>query len=176
MSNDVDKNNNPANVKPQMSVKNIIPMTSTTLRLEAPARDGYHRHWFRGTGERIARAQQAGYTFVDAADVKVNNFDLGGDASNSGNTDMGSRVSVISGDDSDGAGQPGRLYLMECPSEFYEHAQTILAARNESVAEALRGGKIGAENDSNQKDTNARYIPAGTQIPDLFNPNKRRRG
>jgi len=148
------------------------PMTSATLRLEVPKKDGWHRHWFRGNPERIARAQQAGYRFVDSDDVSVNNFDLAGDAKQSGNSDMGSRVSVISGDDIDQGGQPGRLYLMECRQEHYEVGQKILAARNEDVAAAIRGGYLGSEQESGS-DQKARYTKG--KIPDLFNPNKPRR-
>ena len=167
-----EKVNNPSN-GPELP-PNFRPMTSATLRLETPSRDGYHRHWFRGTGERIARALQAGYTFVDSSDAHVNNFDLGGDAKSSGSSDLGTRVSVISGDDIDAAGQPGRLYLMECPEEFYEIGQKVLEDRNEAVAEALRGGKIGVgKGDETENDSRKRYVKG--QVPDLFNPNKRRR-
>src|SRR3972149_5192497 len=116
------------------------PLGAPTLRLEAPVREGYHRRWIRGNPERIARAMKAGYTFVEPEDTHINNFDLGGDANASGSSDLGSRVSVVSGDDLDKSGQPGRLYLMECPEEYYEVGRGILADRNESVAEALRGG------------------------------------
>lgn len=149
----------------------FIPMSQGVEKLKVPEREGYHRRWFRGDAGRIARAQQAGYTFVDPADVELNNFDLGGDAKNSGNTDLGTRVSVISGDETGTDGQPHRLYLMECPEEFYEYSRSILADRNESIAEALRGGKIGDE-ELSAKDRKAKYVGEG--VPDLFNPNKRR--
>lgn len=154
--------------------KNYRPMTSAVMRLEVPEKDGFHRHWFRGTGERLARAQQAGYVFVDPKDVQVNNFDLGGNSAESGNTDLGSRVSVVSGDDADASGQPGRMYLMECPDHLYEYAQGILEQRNESVAEALRGGKLGTGYDGEtQIDSQNRYVKG--KSPDLFTPRKNRR-
>jgi len=165
-------NNNPANASAELKIPaGFIPMSSGVQRLQVAARDGYHRHWFRGEPNRIARAQQAGYSFVAKEDVKVNNFDLGGDANASGDTDLGSRVSVISGDDVDNSGQPGRLYLMECPNAYYEYGQRILADRNESVAEALRGGKIGVDRETSE-DSSKRYVKGAT--PDLFNPNRRR--
>jgi hypothetical protein len=40
---------------------------------------------------------------------------------------MGTRVSVIRGDDISQNGQPGRLYLMKCPQEIYDYAQGLLA-------------------------------------------------
>lgn len=165
-------NNNPAN-KPNLP-KGYQPMSVGMKRLEVPTRDGYHRRWFRSDAGRIQRALRAGYQFVDPEDVELNNFDLGGDAKESGNSDMGSRVSVVSGDGIDATGQPGRLYLMECPNELYEYSRSVIDDRNESIAEALRGGQLGAgHDDETQSDRSQRYVKG--KIPDLFNPNKSRR-
>lgn len=166
---------NPANLKKKYNLpENFQPMSKGVMKLEVPEREGYVRRWFRGDPGRIGRAIQAGYTFVDANEVHLNNFDLGGDAKNSGNTDLGTRVSVISGDEADSTGQPARLYLMECPEEIYEYSRKLLDDRNESVAEALRGGKIGAGSNSDETtfDQSTRYVKG--KVPDLFNPNKRR--
>lgn len=169
----MSQNNNPANASDIPA--DFQPMDSAIQRLEVPKKDGFHRHWFRGNPERIARAQKAGYRFVDPNEVNINNFDLGGDAKESGNTDLGSsRVSVISGDDLDTTGQPGRLYLMECPEHLYQISKKSLEDRNEGVAAALRGGKIGAgEQGETPVDTQKRYMKGNT--PDLFIPNKTRR-
>ncbi len=145
------------------------PFSEGSLKLEVPERPGWHRHWFRGEPGRIERARQAGYTHVTSGDVKVANQDLGGDAKSDGNSDLGSLVSIVSGGVSED-GQPERMYLMECPDEIYEYAQSILADRNESVAAALRGGTIGADKES-RGDASHRYVK-GT-VPDLFNPRRR---
>ncbi len=169
-----DKKVNPANEVEGIPV-GFRPMTSAVLRLQVPERDGFHRHWFRGTPERINRAMQAGYRFVDdtGETVNVRSFDLAGDSEKDGNSDLGSRISVISGDDLESNGQPGRLYLMECPNHLYEIGQKILADRNESVAEAIRGGTTGKlQNGETNKDAGQRYVK-GT-VPDLFNPSTRR--
>lgn len=166
---------NPANEGKRELPKGFRPMTSATLRLEVPDKDGWHRHWFRGTPERIARAKQAGYTFVDPQEVDTNNFDIAGDSMDSGSTDLGSAVSVISGDDIGNDGQPGRMYLMECPNEWYEEAQKVLVERNEEVASALRGGRIGMDGTIAGGDPSTQYRDKSIAIPDLFNPNKRRR-
>lgn len=170
-----DKTNNPANPVGGLP-KGFKPMSSAVLRLEVPEREGYHRHWFRGTPERLARAHQAGYRFVDPADetVAVHNFDPAGDSDESKGTDLGSRISVISGDDVDSSGQPGRLYLMECPMEYYEVAQQLLADRNESIAEAIRGGKTGAgQGGESGVDISKRYTR--DLSVNLFNPKNRSR-
>lgn len=164
---------NPANdVKVSAIPDGYIPMSAPVQRLQVPERDGYVRHWFRGDYNRLQRAQQAGYRFVDTSEVRVNNFDVGGDSKTTGSTDMGSRVSIVTGDDTGPDGQPNRLYLMEIPKELFEYGQKLLQERNDSVAEALRSGLIGSDEDSAQ-DKAARYAKTG--VPDLFNPNKRRR-
>ena len=164
---------NPANV-PELP-KGYRPMTSSELRLEVPEKEGYHRHWFRGTPERLARAQQAGYRFVDPEDVTahVNNFDIAGDATASGSTDMGSRVSVISGGaDREDDGQPGRMYLMEVENELYEYSQSLLSDTLDGVAEALRGGTIGrGETGETATDMANRYTKG--KPSDLFTPKRR---
>lgn len=165
-------NNNPSNV-PELP-KGFQPMSQGVKKLEIPHRDGYHRRWFRGDPGRIAKAQRAGYTFVHPEDTELNNFDLGGDAKNDGNTDMGTRVSVISGDEPDQFGQPGRLYLMECPIHLYKISRGLVEDRNESIAAALRGGEVGVGQDGETMvDVQKRYTKG--KMPDLFIPNKSRR-
>lgn len=165
--NTTDKIKNPANT-PALP-DGYKPMTEGHMKLAVPEREGYHRHWFRGDAGRIARARQAGYTHVLAGDTHVNNHDLGGDAKSDGSTDLGSQISITSGGIAED-GQPERMYLMECPKELFEHAQSILAERNESVAEALRGGLIGSEKET-RGDAQHRYIKGA--VPDLFNPKRR---
>lgn len=165
---------NPANnIEHQVIPDNYIPMSAPIQRLQVPKKDGFVRYWFRGDAGRIHRAQQAGYRFVDQSEVKVNNFDLGGDASKSGSTDMGSRVSIITGDQTFD-GQPARLYLMEIPEELYEKGQEFLRNANEAVAAALRSGLIGSDaTGESAGDKASRYAKNG--VPDFLNPNKRRR-
>ena len=166
---------NPANVEePFVIPADFQPMSLPKERLAAPERPGWHRHWFRGTPDRLARARAAYYQFVDPESVGLNNLDLGGDARDGGNTDMGTRVSVVAGDDMDQTGQPSRLYLMECRQELFEASQKILAERNESIATALRGGMMGAgaaDTGETRDDVQQRYVKG--KVPDLFNPRKR---
>lgn len=159
--------NNPSNSKKRELPEGFQPMSQGIKKLEVPERPGYHRRWFRGDASRIARAQRAGYTFVEPDEVELNNFDLGGDAKESGNTDLGSRVSVVSGDDLDATGQPGRMYLMECPMEYYEASRELIEDRNEGIAKALRGGHIGeGEDGETAVDVQKRYTKG--KMPDLF--------
>ncbi|MBT9137980.1 MAG: hypothetical protein DDT31_00524 [Syntrophomonadaceae bacterium] len=179
---------NPANeVETSVFPKGFQPMSSITQKLEVPERPGYHRRWFRSDPGRIAKAQRAGFRFVSYDEASLVNFDLGGDAKNSGNTDLGTRVSIISGDGADAGtrvsiisgdgadatGQVGRLYLMECPMEFYEVSRKLVEDRNESVAEMLRGGQAGAGGaGESYNDVTKRY--SRITMPDLFTPKNRR--
>lgn len=164
---------NPANeLKVSEVPADYIPMSVPNLRLQVPAKPGFFRYWFRGDAARLQRAMQAGYKFVDQSEVRINNFDLGGDASNSGNTDMGSRVSITSGDETDSNGNPNRLYLMEIPNHLYEKGQEYITERNDQVAMALRSGLLGADGEAST-DKKSRYSKSG--VPDLFNPVKIRR-
>lgn len=149
-----------------------IPMSVPVQRLEAPDMPGFHLHWFLGSSERLQRAIDGGYEFVDERELKINNVSLGGDSTASGNTDMGSRVSIVSGQEVGKDGQPTRLILMKIKQEWWEEDQKLVEQRNEQVAAALRGGLLGAEKDA-AGDTALRYIDkARTKIPDLFMPKR----
>lgn len=166
---------NPAN-EPKVSEipENYVPMSAPIQRLQVPEKPGFVRYWFRGDPNRLQRAMQAGYKFVNPNDVKVNNFDVGGDSKNSGNTDLGTRVSVVTGDETGPDGQPNRLYLMEIPKELYDYGQRLLEERNEQIAEELRSGLIGSDSTGESgRDKATRYSKTG--VPDLFNPHKNRR-
>jgi len=103
-----------------------IPMSVPVQKLSAPDIPGYHLHWFNGTPERIQRARDGGYEFVDSTELQLNNASIGGDSTQSGNTDMGSQVSIVSGDEVGRDGQPSRLILMKIKQEWYEEDQKLV--------------------------------------------------
>ena len=152
-----DNKANPATGELQLP-KGYKPMSVGQRRLEVPEKPGWHRHWFRGMPSNLQRAQQAGYKFVDPEDIDLNSFDLAGVDTDEKGTDLGTRVSVTSGDDIGVGGQPGRLYLMECPEALYEYAQGILREGNTQTVDALRGGQVGAgKNGETRDDRSKRY-------------------
>lgn len=150
-----DKKQNPANEKLELP-KGYRPMSVGIRRLEVPPIPGYHLHWFRGSAANLLRAQQAGYSYVDPDEVDLNDFDLAGDGEENKGTDMGTRVSVISGDDAGTQGQAGRLYLMKCRNEIYEYSRTLLSDQLDSTVAAIRGGRDAQGNP--EKDTQHRYV------------------
>lgn len=171
---------NPANVPGTTAAeRKRVPMTAPVLKLYVPDLPGYHLHWMRGDAGRLAQAEKAGYEFVDSSEVDINNVLLGGDATKSGNTDMGSRVSVIAGQETGGDGQPVRLYLMKQKQEWYEEDQKILESRNDQIAQTLtanfRQGTVGGKADGEtSEDMQNRYVnKTRTKIPDLFTKKRR---
>lgn len=164
---------NPANsVAKTKSDRTRVPMSTAQLKLEVPDIPGYHLHWMMGTPARIAQAMKAGYTFVDHTEVDVVNTGLADDASTNGNTDMGSRVSVVAGNDTGEDGKEQRLYLMKIPLEFWEEDQAALEAKNEQIAATIRGGQ---DTSSNPNGSESRYIPEASRrnMANLFTPKRR---
>lgn len=171
-----NKQTNPANnVKQDRSERTRVPMSLPLQKLAVPEIPGYHLHWIMGSPSRIAQAIKGGYEFVNDDEVDVVNTGLANDPRESGNTDMGSRVSVIAGSDTGEDGREQRLYLMKIKEEWWQEDQELLAQRNEQVAAAIRGGRhVGANPHSRGPDDNL-YVPEAHQkaVANLFTPKRR---
>jgi hypothetical protein len=165
---------NPATSPAAKQERKRVPMSVPVQKLETTELPGYHLHWFRSDAERLQRALDGGYEFVDEREMKINNVSLGGDSAVSGNTDMGSRVSIVSGQEVGKDGQPARLILMKIKQEWYDEDQALLEARNVQVRDTLLGGMIGAEKDG-AGDSRHRYVDKSrTQIPEFFKDKRKR--
>ena len=151
-----------------------IPLSVPQRKLEVPEIPGYYLRWFRGTATRLAQAERAGYVFVTPDEVQLNNVSIGGDASRDGNSDMGSRVSVIEGGEVDGQGQAVRMYLMKQLLEHKREDDAVVQKRNDAVVDALtasyQAGAVAAGTQGEQSDdVAARYVDRSrTRIPELF--------
>ena len=130
---------NPANA-PERAPRQRIPMALPTLKLSVPDIPGYKCYWFRGSSNRLQQAIAAGYEFVERGEVELNGYGLANSYDVDGNTDMGSRVSVASGDGSDGTNSQ-RLYLMKIRAELWEEDERAVEEKHESVAAQIRGDK-----------------------------------
>lgn len=160
-------------INPRASVtkaeRKRIPMSTPVSKLAVPDVPGYHLHWFSSAADRIARALDAGYEFVDNTEVKPNAVDLGQDSAVSGNTDMGSRVSVVAGKQVDAEGQAIRLVLMKIKQEWWEADQKLVEQRNDLVADSLKGGLTGGAQAQDANELHQRYVSKDrTKLPDLF--------
>ena len=152
-----------------------IPLSVPQRKLQVPAIPGYHLRWLRGIG-RAQQAIQAGFEFVSPDEVSLNSIGPGGDAQHSGNTDMGSRVSVVEGGEIEG-GQAVRMYLMKQKMEFYLEDKQILEKINDKTADnltaAYRTGTVGIGQPGaprlDASDAGKQYVDASrTKVPELF--------
>lgn len=122
----------------QPAARKRISMTAPQRALEAPEIPGYHLYWF--LGKNVPRALQGGYEFVDRVDVgDLNQKGVANDIAQSGDTGMGSRVTVVTGAGENG--QPEHLVLMKIREEWYREDQKILEERNAQIYHALRQKK-----------------------------------
>ena len=151
-----------------------IPMTAPQRKLELPHIPGYYTQWIRSDPARIQQALNAGFQFVTPEEVGLNNRLLGDDGLKSGNTDLGSRVSIADGTDE--RGNIVSLYAMKQKEEYHEEDLRIRQRVNDGVADALtaafRGGsRVGGEGAPSETATDVqnRYVDkARTKIPTLF--------
>ncbi len=85
-----------------------IPLGVPQLKLSAPKRAGFHRHWLNDTGGRIQAAEQAGYSFVENEQA----------SEEEGRARYLSRVVGVKED-----GSPMTAYLMEIRQDWYDEDQ-----------------------------------------------------
>lgn len=120
-----------------------IPLSVPRRKLEAVPIPGYVLYWFRESN--IPQALDGGYEFVERTEVHLNQANEANSASQSGNTDLGSRVSVI-GDKIGERGVPERAVLMKIREEFWREDRELLDNENAKTLQSIFGGTIlGAE-------------------------------
>lgn len=145
-----------------------VPMSIPQLMLGVPEIPGYVMHWFADRPGRIPRALQGGYKFVDQSEVTINNFGFADDVTTSGNTDLGSRVSVHGGVAENGGSE--RLYLMKIKQEWYDKDMQLREEASDRVVNALKQGTVGADREK-MADAAKRYAK---NTDNLFTKHKRR--
>jgi hypothetical protein len=147
------------------SERKRIPMSVPVQRLAVPDIPGYHLHWFLSDKGRVERALTGGYEFVEEGETSVPDAGLGGISTRTGNTDLGTRVTVVGNSELGHDGQPVRLILMKIKQEWYEEDQKLVEERNQTVVDSLLGGT----QDSGGGDSSNRYVDrTRTKIPDFF--------
>ena len=109
------------------------PFGSMEQKLAYPARPNFHRHWFNDAGNRISRAQEAGYEHVE--------------------DNSGKRVSKIVGT-ADGSGGPLVAFLMEIPEEWYHVDMREQQAQIDARENTIKQGALESQ------EGDGRYVPA----------------
>ena len=135
----------PKNARPGLKDPNRVPFASNRNKLEVRYKDSdFHKkwygHWFNVDGDRIDRAQAAGYQFVSREEV----HGFGDGPLMEGNTDLGDKVSRVVGR-ADG-NQPIRAILMKLPMDYREEDMALKEERNRLVDEAINAGRAGGAN------------------------------
>jgi hypothetical protein len=119
-----------------------IPMSVARRKMEVQALPGWHLHWFSDTN--VPLAIDAGYEFVDKSEISLNQLGVGANHNMTGNTDMGSRVSIIGSlnkgsDDNRG---PERAYLMKLKEEYRQEDLQEMARIAARPLEAIFSGEM----------------------------------
>lgn len=144
----------PANAEPAKAERTRIPMSVPQRKLEVPEIEGFHQHWF--LENRVPRALQGGYIFVDPQETSINQLGIGADGMSDQNADLGNRVMVVAGTGLDG--KPEHLVLMKIREEWWQEDQKALEAVNKRVIDAIhRRQKPRAEGES-VEDQAKRYV------------------
>lgn len=116
-----------------------IPLSVPRRKLQVQPIPGFVLYWFKESN--TFDAINAGYDFVDSQEVRLNQTNEANSADTSGNTDLGSRVSVI-GDRMGEHGRPERLILMKIREDWWREDRKLLDNENAAVIEAIFGGQI----------------------------------
>lgn len=115
-----------------------VPFSANRKRLQIDEKfEGFATRWFNDQDDRLARAEAAGYRYVDRKEVRgVGEADI-----TNGNTDLNSKVSRVVGRTQQNT--PIRAFLMKIRLEFKQEDDRAKEAKNALVDEAIRGGKPG---------------------------------
>jgi len=137
-----ESNKNPAAADETMQERRErVPMSVPQQKLAVPEIPGFHLHWMRGDPARLQQALRAGYTFVEDDEIDLVNLGVADSELESGNTDLGSRISVLASSSPNELGNAERLYLMKLPEEYWRQDQALLEERSETFASAMREGR-----------------------------------
>jgi len=166
-ASDTVRPTNPANAEAKPKHDRIrIPMSTPTRSMEVPEIPGYHCHWIKE--ENVPRAIQAWYEFVQDHEVPVNQRSVGTDKNITGNTDMGTNISLITGTNGK------RSYLMKLKEELWLEDRKKLDALNAGKLQAIFRGETILSQDPEGKgsgNTAHRYVDPDRTYhrPALFN-------
>ena len=107
------------------------PFGQRSMRLAAPRREGFHRHWFNDTPGRLARAFAAGYKVVNNSDGKP--------------------IKQVVSVSARGDGEIG--VLMEIPIAWFLEDQAAQKRVADELEATIRRGEVAASDGSH------RYVP-----------------
>lgn len=138
---------NPANqggATTERAQRKRIPLSVPRRKLECTPIPGFVLYWFKDSN--VPAAIQGGYDFVENNEVVLNQSNPANPSDSSGNTDLGSRVTVI-GDRIGERGVPERLVLMKIREDWWREDRALLDNENAAIIESVFGQNtiLGAE-------------------------------
>jgi hypothetical protein len=148
-----------------------IPMSTATRKMEVAAIDGHFLYW--AAEINLPAMLQAGYEFVDRTETQMVQVGLANDKSISGNTDLGTRVSMV-GSLSGPNGTMERAYLMKLRQEWRDEDRAIMHEQGIAPIKAIFAGEQIYAGNTDSKTTrdkdSTEYVRTATakNIP-LFN-------
>lgn len=127
---------NPANRLPMAEEiasgrRKRLPVSNGRRKLEVPQIPGFNLYWF--LERNVQAALEGGYEFVESTETVLNQHGLANASETSGNTDLGSRVSV--GTRGPDGGE--RLYLMKIRLEWFNEDQLAIHQRNKAILQSI---------------------------------------
>ncbi len=127
---------NPANSIPlkqqiELGLRKRVSVSNGRRKLEVPAIPGFNLYWF--LERNVQAALEGGYEFVDSKETVLNEHGPANARTSSGNTDLGSRVSV--GTTGPQGGE--RLFLMKIKLEWFHEDQLAIHNRNKQILQSI---------------------------------------
>ena len=108
-----------------------VPVSNGRRKLEVPEIPGFSLYWF--LEQNVQSALEGGYQFVDPQETVLNQHGFANSLDDSGNTDLGSRVSIAT----TGGEGASRLYLMKIRLEWFQEDQLSIHNVNKRILETI---------------------------------------
>lgn len=116
--------------------RNRRPFSSKEPNLPLPTIAGFIPRWFNDEENRLPRAQDAGWEFVNPSEFPT----FRPSQHVAPNSDLGSRISVVCGTDE--LGQSIRAYLMKINKDFWDEDQAAKQKEIDETDKAIHGGRV----------------------------------
>lgn len=153
----VNPANRPITIAEQIEkgMRRRVSMSLPSRKLEVPELPGYWLHWF--VEENVPRALEAGFEFVDSAELPMGQFSPGASKDVNGNMDMGTRVRQVAGRSETGAAQ--FHVLMKLREQWAAEDRAMRDQKNANIlATIFRGENIPGSDQLSTEDKAQRYV------------------
>lgn len=138
---DKNPNNTVESQKQELKRTRSRPSMSVPYqKLKTTEIPGYYTHWMNDYPGRIATAQQCGWEFVKPEEANIIGDSPGVAPGESGNTDLGNKISIYVGRTD--WGTPLRAFLMKLKLEYWYEDQEARNQVSEAFNEQIRSNSV----------------------------------